>query len=124
MPGIESGEFVRGAAAREDARGDHERRALDELLATGWSESTVTEALRLHTALGEAVGQAQQRSGPRLGSETALNLVGEARGAALADWWALAHGLDDNTRLLLRQCAAATAAMAMVDGYLLGAAAQ
>jgi len=121
MPGIDPGEFGRAAAAREDERHDHERMVLDELLAAGWSATTAAEARRLQSALADAVHRAMQRSPSLPYSETALNLVGEARGAALADWWAQAHGLDDRTLAIVRECAKAAAAMAMVDAVLLAA---
>jgi hypothetical protein len=120
MPWIDPGEFVRGAAAREDARADRERAVLDQLLSVGWNRRTAAEARRLHQASREAVANWMTRCSAGQCDETALGLVGEARGAAFADWWAEAHGLDDQTRRLLRECASAVAAMAMTDGYLLG----
>jgi hypothetical protein len=116
MAGLDPGEFGRGAAAREDARRDREWEMLESLLGAGWSAGTVAEARRLHAALSEALGRV---SGVPC-NETALGLVGEARGVAMADWWAAAHGLDDRTHRLLRECASAVAAMALCDGFVLG----
>jgi hypothetical protein len=117
---IDPGEFQRGAAAREEARIDHERAVLDELLASGWSRTTAAEARRLQDAIGAVVARSLAHVGAPSCDETALGLVGEARGIAVADWWARTHGLDDRTRQLLRDVAAAAAAMAMLDGFLLG----
>jgi hypothetical protein len=120
VAGIDPGEFGRGAAAREEARIDHERAVLNEMLASGWSRATATEARRLQDAIGDAVARWMSRCGAAPCDETALGLVGEARGAAVADWFAQAQGLDDRTRRLLRECAASAAAMAMIDGFMLG----
>jgi hypothetical protein len=119
MAGIDPGEFGRGAAAREDARADRERAVLDAMLSAGWNRTTVMEARRLHEDMASAVARSQGRVNGMLCNETALGLVGEARGAALADWWAESRGLDDQMRQMLRDCAAAAAALAMVDGFLL-----
>jgi hypothetical protein len=117
---IDPGEFQRGAAAREEARVDRERVVLDEILASGWSRTTATEARRLQDAVGDAVARSLTRVSPPACDETALGLVGEARGIAVADWWANHQGLDDRTRRLLRDVAASAAAMAMLDGFTLG----
>jgi hypothetical protein len=119
---IDPGEFQRGAAAREEARVDRERVVLDEILASGWSRATATEARRLQEAIGDAVARSLTRVAPAECDETALGLVGEARGIAVADWWANHQGLDDRTRRLLRDVAASAAAMAMLDGFTLGQA--
>ena len=122
MAWIDPGEFQRGAAAREEARVDRERVVLDEILASGWSRATATEARRLQDAIGDAVARSLVRVAPAGCDETALGLVGEARGIAVADWWANHQGLDDRTRRLLRDVAASAAAMAMLDGFTLGQA--
>jgi hypothetical protein len=117
---VDPGEFLRGAAAREEDRAERERAALEELLTAGWNKATVAEARRLHDAIGEAVAQALLRTCAPDCNETALELVGEAHGRALAEWWAKVRRLDDDTRRLLTECAGIAAAMAMADGYLLG----
>lgn len=120
MAGIDPGEFGRGAAAREEARIDRERVVLDELLAAGWNRATAAEARRLQVAIGDAVAKWMSRTAPTPYDETALSLVGEARGVAVADWWAQLQDVDDRTRRLLRECAASAAAMALIDGFALG----
>lgn len=89
------------------------------MLSAGWNRTTVMEARRLHEAMASAVARSHGRVIGATCNETALGLVGEARGAALADWWAESRGLDENTRRMLRDCAAAAASLAMVDGFLL-----
>jgi hypothetical protein len=121
MAGIDPGEFARGAAAREELRADLERQALDEILAAGWGEQTAEEARRLHDEMTAVVAQAMGRRGSPC-NETALGLVGEARGRAFAAWWAGAHELDERTRAVLMECAAAVAAMTLIDGFHLGLA--
>jgi hypothetical protein len=123
MPWIDPGEFGRGAAAREDTRSDHARAVLEELLAAGWSAETAAEARRLHDATGAAVARWLDRCRMSDCNDTALGLVGEARGRALADWWATIRDLDDHTRRLVVECAGVAAAMALHEGYLLGRAA-
>lgn len=122
MSWIDPGEFGRGAAAREDARADRERAVLDQLLGAGWNRGNAAEARRLHDAMRDAVGRWLNGRAPSPCNDTAIGLVGEARGAAMAEWWADAKGLDDDARRLLIDCAGAAAAMAMLDGYLLGRA--
>ena len=121
MSWVEPGEFAWGGAVREENRTASERSMLDEILAVGWSEPVAREARRLHDRMTEAVQRAMGPFPNVSYDETALGLVGEARGAHVADWWSRARGLDDDTRALIRQCAQAAAAMALVDGYLLGA---
>ncbi len=121
MAGIEPGEFARGAAAREEMRADVERQALDELLAAGWGERTAAEARRLHDEMAAAVAWALGRRDSAC-NETALGLVGEARGRAFAAWWAAAHGLDERLHAALMDCAAAVAALTLIDGFHLGLA--
>lgn len=122
MAWIDPGEFMRGAAAREEARTDHEGTVLDGVLSAGWGRATADEVRRLHARITDGVTRRVAHRAPAACDETALGLVGEARGAALAEWWAQAHGLDERTARLLRECAAAAAALAIVDGYTLGAA--
>lgn len=119
MAGIEPGEFARGAAAREELRADLERQALEQLLAAGWGEQTAAEARRLHEEITAVIAQAQGRRTSAC-NETVLGLVGEARGRAFAAWWAATHELDDQVRAMLMDCAAAAAAMALIDGFHLG----
>lgn len=116
---VDPGEFLRGSAAREEDRADRESVVLEELLTAGWNRTTVADARRLHEAAGDAVAHSLMRCGSPC-NETALELVGEAHGRALAEWWAKSRHLDDATRRLLVECAGAAAAMAMADGYLLG----
>lgn len=94
---------------------------LGQLLAAGWSGETAREARRIQEAIADAVDRSRARGGALPFSETALNLVGEARGAALANWWAQQRGLDERATALVREVAMAAAAMAMVDGVVLGA---
>lgn len=117
---VDPGEFGRGAAARDEARAEREHAVLEELLAAGWNDQTAADARRLHEAVRDVVAQWQLRSSPSHCNETALGLVGEARGRALAEWWAQARGLDEHARALLTECAGVVAAMAITDGYLLG----
>jgi len=119
MAGIDPGEFARGAAAREELRADLERQALEQLLAAGWGEQTAAEARRLHEEITAVIAQALARRTSAC-NETVLGLVGEARGRAFAAWWAAAHELDDHVRAMLMDCAAAAAAMALIDGFHLG----
>ncbi len=120
MTWIDAGEFGRGGAAREEARADREQGVLNELLAAGWSRATAADARALHQTVAQAVTRWMAGDGAGTCNEAALGLVGEARGQALAGWWAAARELDDETRRLLVECAGAAAAMAMLDGYLLG----
>lgn len=121
MAGIDPGEFARGTAAREELRADLERQALEELLAAGWGEGTAAEARRLHEEMTAAVAWALGRRGSSC-NETALGLVGEARGRAFAAWWAAAHSVDEHVRAMLMDCAAAVAALTLIDGFHLGLA--
>ncbi|MER3419945.1 MAG: hypothetical protein C4290_05205 [Chloroflexota bacterium] len=121
MAGLDPGEFARGTAAREELRTDLERQALEELLAAGWGEGTAAEARRLHDEMAAAVAWALGRRGSAC-NETALGLVGEARGRAFAAWWAAAHGVDERLRAALMDCAAAVAALTLIDGFHLGLA--
>ncbi len=114
---IEPGEFAWGAAMREDWRDDRERNELERRLAAGWRPDTAAAARDLHERIAQALARPARRPGAAPCNETAMGLVGESHGAALAEWWARARGLDDDTVALLRECAAAAASMAMVEGY-------
>ena len=122
MTWIDPGEFRSGAAAREDARTDRERAVLEQILTSGWNRATAAEARRLHEAVRQVVEKWMGRCASAPCDETALGLVGEASGKALAAWWPQAQELDERTRRIVAELAGTAAAMAMVDGYLLGAA--
>lgn len=121
MRGIDPGEFGRAAAAREEGRREREDDVLGHMLAAGWSGATAEEARRIQEIMAHAIEGAHSRGASLPFNEAALNLVGEARGAALAEWWTVQRGLDERTAALVREVAMAAASMAMIDGVVLGA---
>ena len=117
----DTGGMMRGATGREHARADADAARLETLLASGWSAATADQARRLHDELAHNVDGFAFGLHGSVSEQAALELVGEARGASLAAWWAEARMLhDDQVEALLLQCAATVGAAAMADGFRLG----